>query len=191
MSTMPPLRLLGCHRDEIAIVENATRAWDMAFYAIPFGPGDRILTAVAEYASNVIAFLQMARKTGAVVEVIPNEASGQLSVEALRRAIDPTRQTDRHHPCPDQRRPGQSCRSGGAGGARSRGAVSVGCLPIHRANPPRCRGHGVRSALGHRAQISARSAGDRVVVCAAADSRPPGATVPGFTRGPVGRTRGL
>ena len=80
--------LLGGQRDEIAIVENATRAWDMAFYAVPLGPGDRILTAVAEYASNYIAFLQVARKTGAVVEVIPNDASGQLSVEALRHAID-------------------------------------------------------------------------------------------------------
>jgi cysteine desulfurase/selenocysteine lyase len=80
--------LVGGHRDEIAIVENATRAWDMAFYAVPLGPGDRILTAVAEYASNYIAFLQVARKTGAVVEVIPNDASGQLSVEALRHAID-------------------------------------------------------------------------------------------------------
>ena len=80
--------LLGCRRDEIAMVENATRAWDMAFYAVPFGPGDRILTDVAEYASNYIAFLQVARKTGAVVEVIPNDDSGQLSVEALRRAID-------------------------------------------------------------------------------------------------------
>jgi selenocysteine lyase/cysteine desulfurase len=80
--------LLGCHRDEIAIVENATRAWDMAFYALPLGPGDRILTAVAEYASNYIAFLQVARKTGAVVEVIPNDDAGQLSTEALRRAID-------------------------------------------------------------------------------------------------------
>jgi selenocysteine lyase/cysteine desulfurase len=82
-------KLIGCHRGEIAIVENATRAWDMAFYAVPLGPGDRILTAVAEYASNYIAFLQLARKTGAVVEVIPNDASGQLSVEALRQAIDP------------------------------------------------------------------------------------------------------
>src|SRR4029453_4169598 len=80
--------LLGCQRDEIAFVENATRAWDMAFYAVPLGPGDRILTAVAEYASNYIAFLQMARKTGAVVEVIPNDASGQLSVEALGGAIE-------------------------------------------------------------------------------------------------------
>jgi cysteine desulfurase / selenocysteine lyase len=80
--------LLGCHRDEIAIVENATRAWDMAFYAVPLGVGDRILTAVAEYASNYIAFLQVVRKTGAVVEVVPNDASGQLSIEALRRAVD-------------------------------------------------------------------------------------------------------
>src|SRR5262249_29842429 len=81
-------RLLGCHSDEIAVVESATRAWDMAFYAIPFQPGDRILTAMAEYASNYIAFLQVARRTGAVVEVIPNDEHGQLSVEALRAMVD-------------------------------------------------------------------------------------------------------
>ncbi|MFL5586548.1 MAG: aminotransferase class V-fold PLP-dependent enzyme [Ktedonobacteraceae bacterium] len=80
--------LIGCSRDEIAIIENATRAWDMAFYSIPFKPGDRILTAMAEYASNYIAFLQVTRKTGATVEVIPNDAHGQISLEALRRAID-------------------------------------------------------------------------------------------------------
>ena len=80
--------LIGCSRDEIAIIENATRAWDMAFYSIPFKPGDRILTAMAEYASNYIAFLQVTRKTGAAVEVIPNDAYGQISLEALRKAID-------------------------------------------------------------------------------------------------------
>jgi cysteine desulfurase / selenocysteine lyase len=80
--------LLGCRQDEIAFVENATRAWDMAFYSLPLGPGDRILTATAEYASNYIAFLQVARKTGATVEAITNDEAGQISVEALRRAID-------------------------------------------------------------------------------------------------------
>ena len=80
--------LLNCAREEIAVVENATRAWDMAFYALPFRPGDRILTAVAEYASNVISFLQVAERTGAAVEVVPNDESGQLSLPTLERMMD-------------------------------------------------------------------------------------------------------
>jgi cysteine desulfurase / selenocysteine lyase len=81
-------QLLGCHTEEIAFVENATRAWDMAFYAIPFKPGDRILTALAEYASNYIAFLQVSARTGARVEVIPNDPEGQVSVKALKSMLD-------------------------------------------------------------------------------------------------------
>ncbi len=80
-------RLLGAAPDEIAIVENATRAWDMAFYAIPFAPGDRILTSVSEYGSNAIAFLQMVER-GVSVEVVPNDEHGQLSVAALADMLD-------------------------------------------------------------------------------------------------------
>lgn len=81
-------RLIGCRRDEVAIIENATRAWDMAFYSLPFKSGDRILTSVSEYASNYIAFLQITRRTGAVVEVIPNDQAGQVSIAALQSLID-------------------------------------------------------------------------------------------------------
>ncbi|HEY5003055.1 MAG TPA: aminotransferase class V-fold PLP-dependent enzyme, partial [Ktedonobacteraceae bacterium] len=80
--------LIGCSRDEIAVLENATRAWDMAFYSLPFQAGDRILTSMTEYASNYIAFLQIARKTGVTIEAIPNDEHGQVSVEALRQMID-------------------------------------------------------------------------------------------------------
>ena len=80
-------KLINAGSSEIAVVENATRAWDMAFYSIPFAPGDRILTSVAEYASNVIAFLQVAER-GVSVEVVPNDGAGQLSVEALANMLD-------------------------------------------------------------------------------------------------------
>jgi cysteine desulfurase / selenocysteine lyase len=80
-------RLVGCQPDEIAVVENATRAWDMAFYSLAFQPGDRILTARAEYASNVIAYLQVAERTGAVVEVIEDDEHGQFSVPALTERL--------------------------------------------------------------------------------------------------------
>jgi len=81
-------RLINAGEDEIAFVENATRAWDMAFYAIDLSPGDRILTSRSEYASNVIAFLQRARVRGAAVEVVPDGPDGALSTEALAAMID-------------------------------------------------------------------------------------------------------
>jgi cysteine desulfurase/selenocysteine lyase len=80
--------MLNCQSEEIAFVESATRGWDMAFYAIPLGPGDRVLTSVAEYASNYIAFLQVARRTGAKIEVVPNDEAGQLCVRAMANMID-------------------------------------------------------------------------------------------------------
>ena len=82
-------KLLNAGRAEIALVENATVAWDMAFYSVAFAPGDRILTAEAEYASNYIAFLQIARRTGAVIDVIPSDTAGDLDTDALTRMIDP------------------------------------------------------------------------------------------------------
>jgi selenocysteine lyase/cysteine desulfurase len=81
-------RLLGAHRDDIALVESATRAWDAAFYALPWTAGDRVLTARAEYASNAIALLQTARRHGVQVDVVPDDEHGQVDVDALRGMVD-------------------------------------------------------------------------------------------------------
>src|SRR4051794_17275194 len=80
--------LIGCAPDEIALVENATRAWDMAFYAFSFAPGDRILTTQAEYASNYIALRQVADRAGASVEFLPEDEAGGVDVAALEAALD-------------------------------------------------------------------------------------------------------
>jgi cysteine desulfurase/selenocysteine lyase len=81
-------RLVGGEPDDIAVTDNATRSWQAVFYALPFAAGDRILTSRAEYASNAIAFLQVARRTGAVVEVIGDDGAGGLDVAELRRRVD-------------------------------------------------------------------------------------------------------
>ncbi|KYG99463.1 aminotransferase class V-fold PLP-dependent enzyme [Bradyrhizobium sp. DOA1] len=81
-------RLLNAAPEEIALVENATVAWQMAFYSLPFREGDRILTAEAEYAANYVAFLQVAQRTGAVIDVVPSDATGELDVGALERMVD-------------------------------------------------------------------------------------------------------
>ena len=80
--------LLNAQPEEIAYAENATRAWDMVFYAIPFSPGDRILTSQAEYASNYMAYLQVARRFNVQIEVVGNDDSGQICVQQLEDTID-------------------------------------------------------------------------------------------------------
>ena len=81
-------KLIGAEADEIAYVENATRGWDLAFYSLDFKLGDRILTCVSEYSSNYISYLQVAKKTGAEIVVVPDDRHGQIDLAALERAID-------------------------------------------------------------------------------------------------------
>lgn len=77
----------GSGPDEIALFENATRAFDMALYGVPLEPGDVLLTSTAEYHSMFVTYLHRARR-GVRVEVIPPDATGQLDVGALRKRLD-------------------------------------------------------------------------------------------------------
>ena len=81
--------LLNCDPSEIAYTENATRAWDMAFYALPLQPGDRILTHATEYVSNYLAFLQQAKRRGLHIDLVPSDATGQIDVHALDAMVTP------------------------------------------------------------------------------------------------------
>ena len=80
--------LVGGRSEEVALFDNATHAWNAAFYSVPLGRGDRILTGRAEYGSNVLAYWQVAKRTGAEVAVVPNDRHGQLDVAALAAMAD-------------------------------------------------------------------------------------------------------
>ena len=81
-------QLLRTRSQQIALIENATRAWDMAFYGVPLARGDRILTCRSEYASNYLAYLQVSRRRGVRIEVIPDDADGALDPAAAARLLD-------------------------------------------------------------------------------------------------------
>ena len=81
-------RLLNCAPEEVALQDNSTRAWQMAFSSLNFSPGDRIVTAANEYASNYIAFLQVAQRTGAEICVVESDQAGEIDLEALEALLD-------------------------------------------------------------------------------------------------------
>lgn len=81
--------LLNAEPDEIAYVENATRAWDMAFYGLNLKPGDHVITHASEYASNYLALLHQSRRLGFEIDLVTSDGFGQIDVEALDQMIGP------------------------------------------------------------------------------------------------------
>lgn len=79
---------INAQPDEIALLENATAAWNMAFFAIDFRDGDKILTSKAEYASNYLSYLRLKDNVDIQIEVIPSDEHGQTSVTALEKMMD-------------------------------------------------------------------------------------------------------
>lgn len=82
--------LIGSESREVAVSDSATRAWDMAFYGMPFAEGDRILTTTTEYVSNWAAYLHLRDTRGITISVVPNTPAGEIDVDALESMIDDT-----------------------------------------------------------------------------------------------------
>lgn len=80
--------MLNAAPTEIALMSNNTAALDMFVYSLPWQAGDRLLTTQSEYGANYVAYLHIAAKTGAVIEVVPNTAAGEIDVDALDAMID-------------------------------------------------------------------------------------------------------
>jgi len=80
-------RLIHAERDEVAIVENASMAWGLAFNGIEFKKGDVIITSEMEYVTNLLGFLNAEQTHGIQIKVIPNDVYGNFSLQALEDAI--------------------------------------------------------------------------------------------------------
>ena len=94
--------LLNAEPDDIAFMESATKAWDAAFYSLPLVPGDRVMVHRSTYSSNYLALLQLARRKGLGIDVVPSDEHGQIDVEALPTRLTPRTKLILLTHCPSQ-----------------------------------------------------------------------------------------
>ena len=76
--------LINASTFEIAFAFSATEAWNSIFYALNWQPGDEVITNVAEYASNYISYLQLKKRKGISIRVIPNNHFGETDPDAVQ-----------------------------------------------------------------------------------------------------------
>jgi selenocysteine lyase/cysteine desulfurase len=82
--------ILGAAPANLALVESATRGVELALGAIPFRPGDRIVTSRCDYPSNQIMYMAMGERFGVETVLagdLPEGGIDPASVRAL--AADP------------------------------------------------------------------------------------------------------
>jgi len=82
-------KLINAEKDEIAIVENASFGWGLAFNGIDFNEGDEIITCEMEYVTNLIGLLHVKKSFGVTIKLIPNDEHGDFMLTELENAISP------------------------------------------------------------------------------------------------------
>ena len=80
-------RLLGAERRNVAFVQNSTAAFAQAMSAFDLAGGDVILTSRADYASNQIMYLSLARRRGVEVVRAPDLPEGGIDPDAVRDLV--------------------------------------------------------------------------------------------------------
>ena len=84
---------VGADARNIALVQSSTVAFAQALTAFDLGPGDLVLTTRADYASNQIMYLSLARRRGVEIIRAPDAPEGGVDISAVRELIRRRRPT--------------------------------------------------------------------------------------------------
>lgn len=80
-------KMLHCDETEVAFMESATRAWQSALLSLDLQPGDQVLTADNEYASNYLSLLYLSRKHGVELITVPSDNDGLIDSQRIADSI--------------------------------------------------------------------------------------------------------
>jgi len=81
-------KLLGGKYTDYALAGSAVDSWTKAFYSLPMGAGDNVVTAYNEYCSNYVAYLQRASRDGVEIRVARPGADGALDLDHFESLVD-------------------------------------------------------------------------------------------------------
>lgn len=70
-------RLINAHRDEIAFIKNTGEGLSIVANAIDWKSGDRIVTTNVEYPANIYPWMDVARRYGTELVLVPEETNAQ------------------------------------------------------------------------------------------------------------------
>jgi len=80
-------QLIGAAPRNLAMQQNSTVGFAQALAAFDLGPGDAILTSRADYASNQIMYLALARRRGVEIVRAPDAPEGGIDPQAVRELV--------------------------------------------------------------------------------------------------------
>ncbi len=81
--------LIGAESDEIALVENASVGWCIAFHGLHFKPGDEVIVSELEYVTNLLGIINAQKLYGIELKVVPHDEAGNFSLDELEKTITP------------------------------------------------------------------------------------------------------
>ena len=80
--------MIGAESSEIARFGSAAAAWNAAFWSIEMARGQRVIVHDHEYGANAVAFIHAAKTRGIVIDRVPSDEHGQVSVNELAQRLE-------------------------------------------------------------------------------------------------------
>jgi selenocysteine lyase/cysteine desulfurase len=84
-------RLIGCAREDIALVESTTHGLQIVAASVPLGRGDKVLVGQTEFLGLPIPWLGLQAEQGFEIEVVPHRDGRLLAEDFATRADGRTR----------------------------------------------------------------------------------------------------
>lgn len=84
-------RFINCKPNEVVFTSGTTNSLNLiaSGYAMKFlGEGDEILLSVAEHASNLLPWFEVAKRKGCKITYVPLDKEGRITIENFKKAIN-------------------------------------------------------------------------------------------------------